>query len=383
MLAVNGTTYPGKGSGTNSYVPDAHLLYLAALGGYHYLDDAVDSPSGLKVHTYFPAMILPSLSIFFKYNDMVFACSGATVNEMKSSITNKGAITWTFSGGFMRMRWCGKVSAFSGSTGISFNNTTKVLSLVTAGDYRYFCPGMKFQIYDASAGSFVTNTGDSSTVFTISAVSSSGNSLTLSASDVVNASYTAASGDYIAPYLPVSNVRADSNVLEARDGSVYFDGVGVNILSSDVTLTNNVKYQEDEVTTEDFPVSYIADRRNVTANSTLYFRRQTLPYFQKGYDKENVSFTFLGVPPTTVQHTSGANFNAMAIYMPKVLGGVPALSGDLERQLAIDFVATSDASKGAGAYYPDASPTVTGKENEIFLFFGDIATLSSTITDII
>ena len=378
MLATRGTTYPALNNSTNFYGPDAHLLYLAALGGYQYLATAIDSPSGLKVHKYFPAMQLPSLSIFFKYNDMVFACAGATVNEMKASITNKGAITWAFSGGFMRMRWIGKVALYLGNSGAAWTSETKKLTLATAGDYRYFAPGMKFQIYDESANGFVANTGaNGGTVFTISTVNSADNSITLDSGD--NMSYTAASGDYVSPWLPVSNKRADSVVLEARDGSVYFDSVGVNILSSDVTLTNNVKYQEDEVTTDDYPVSYIADRRNVTAATSLYFRRQTLPYFLKGYDKEHIEFSFYGVPPTAAQHTSGASYNAMLLHMPKVLGGVPALSGDLERQLAIDFTATADASKGSGIYYPDASPIETGKENELFLFFGDIYTLDATI----
>lgn len=349
--------------------PDAHNLYLAALGGYEYMNPGTHSPGSLAVHKYYPAMTLRTMTIFFKQNDMVFAASGATVNEMKASLTNKGAITWAFSGGFMRLRWCGKVDAGTGASG-----TGQTLTLKTAGDYRYFSPGMKFQIYDGSASGYVANSGaNGGTVFTIKTVNSGDNTLTLDDDDTVT--FTGADGDsdYIMPYLPTSNKSGTSEILEARDGSLYFDEIGVNILSSDITITNNIKYQEDEITTDDYPVSFIADRRSVSANSSLYFRRQTLQYFQKGYDRETIEFQMLGVPP------AGTAANAMLIHMPKLLGGVPALSGDLERQLAIDFVATSDASKASGAYYPDPTPAETGKENEMFLFFGDITSLEDSI----
>lgn len=350
-----------KSTISNILAPDAHILYQAAMGGYSY----IASPA--TYHKYYPALTLPSFSTWFVNNDMVFACRGCTVNEMKSNIINKGALTFAFSGQFMDMFYAGKVDTYV-SAGVKASWSAPKLTLAQAGDYRYFktdtnttsnpspyAGGMRVRIYDASASGYVANTGTrGGDYFVIASVNSADNSLSfVTTADAMT--YTPDVGDYIEPWKPTVVLPTNSTVVESRNSSVLFDGTAVNILSSDFTFSNAIKYQEDEVTTAASPVSYVADQRSVTAATNLYFRRTTLPYFQKGFEKATIIFKVLGLPSAT-----GTTANAMALIMPKCMGGVPALSGDLERQLAIDFTAL----------------TPTGvNETEVSLNFGNVAGL--------
>jgi hypothetical protein len=139
-----------------------------------------------------------------------------------------------------------------------------------------------------------------------------------------------------------------------------FDGVltsnVIPVLNSEIALNNNVKYLTEEKTADGFPSDYVADKRQVNAKTSLFFRKNDLKFFRKGLQRTSTNIYFEGVKDPDA---AAPRELAMQMNVPNAIGSVPAISGDLPRQLDIDFTALA-ASSGSG------------KENEISLKFGDL-----------
>lgn len=298
-------------SGTAGTAPDGDVLFECALG-------TKTTVANTSV-AYTPAKDLSSFTLAVGMRDMVYWMTGATVNDLKVSITNKGAIQFDYSGGFMAMIWAGaaELSAYS----------SNVVTLNAAGDYMKYKAGAKVKFLDATDGTWKTNSGAG---YTILSVSSAENKITLTSAV---SEFTPAAGDHVFGFLPTGTEVGEP--VECRNAVVKFDAVEVPIKSCDFTLSNAVKYEEEEISTAEGPTAYIADRRSVVAATSLWFRTNDLKYFRKALDRTEVAMLIIG---GTVAG------NIITISIPHAVGSVPAIAGDLEKELAIDFVGLASAS---------------------------------------
>jgi hypothetical protein len=294
-------------SGTAGSVPDGHVLFYAAFG-------STTTYAGSSV-TYTPANDDHiSMTVYIGMKDMVFALVGCTVNELRVALTNKGGVNCTFSGGFMTMKWAGKADTTAESAGVF---------TVSADDAKMFTVGMKLKIWDASAGAYY----NSGAGYLISAVGAT------SVTSADPGAYTWASGDWIEGYLPTGTEVGSA--IEARTGTCSFDGgsTDVPVISADFTLTNNIAYLEDEISTNVYPTTYIATMRDTMCTTQLYLRTDDLNYFKDSgllasADKVQADVLLTG------GDTAGAQID---IALPTCDGSVPALSGDNEKIISIDW----------------------------------------------
>lgn len=326
-----------------SDAPEHDVLYKAALGA---------KSSTANYTLYSLAVAKPSLSFLFKEADMVFGIRGATINAMKSSLSNKGAVLFEHSGNFMELLFAGKVEY---GTGMTYTSGTKKIVFPTSpgDDYKKFCAGMRIKIWDNDAGGTGAYLTDGSNAyFLITEVSSADNSITIS--QAISGGWTPATGDRIDPWYPTASLST-TRILEMRSGKVYRGTAGVNAISitgCDFSIANNIRYLEDEITDSGYPEDYSEGSRQVDASISLYLRTDDLKYYADGKDKITRALYIEGRDPSAPT----VRTNAMQIAMPKVLGSVPNLSGDTERVLKIDCAALVNS-----AY-----------EDELTMKFGDL-----------
>lgn len=298
-------------SGTAGTPPDGHALLKAAFG-------TENISSGSSV-TYTLATDLPSVSITIKMKDMVWALVGATVNELKASLTSKGAINFDFSGGFMKLLWAGKAEIASHSSG--------VVTLDNLVDTQKFRTGMKVKFYDVSTTTWFTNSGSG---YTITNVDETNFQVTVTPSVT---EFTPAADDIMQGFVPTGTEVGTP--CQCRTGTCEMDSVVVPIINLDMTLTNNTQYMEDEVSSDEYPTAYVSDRRSVKANATLYLRTNDLKYFRRAQLQTSVDLAMKG---------GSAAGSYVELTIPYAKGDFPAISGDLQKQLAIAFTGVCSAS---------------------------------------
>jgi len=298
-------------SGTKGAKPDGAALLEAAFG-----NETISAGSSV---TYTLGNDLPSISITVKMKDMVWALVGASVNELRAALTNKGAINLDFSGGFMKLMWAGKAEIASAS------GTT--VTLDDLADTQKFRPGMRIQFYDVSETTWFHNSGEG---YTITAVDETGFTLTI---DPTITEFTPAADDIVQGYIPTGTEVGEP--IQARTGTCEMDTTAVPIVSMDMTLTNNIAYMEDEISTDEYPIDYIADRRSVKASATLYLRTNDLKYFRRAQLQTSVALTIKG------GDTDGKK---MELSIPYAKGDFPAISGDLQKQIAVGFTGVCSAN---------------------------------------
>lgn len=298
-------------AGTAGSVPDGAALLKAAFGS-----ETISVGSSV---TYTLATDLPSVSITVAMNDMVWALVGATVNELKAAMSSKGAINFDFSGGFMQLLWAGKAEIASAS------GTSVVLDdLVSAQKFRV---GMKVKFYDVSTTTWFTNSGSG---YAITVVNE--DTFTLTITPTIS-EFSPAADDLIQGYVPTGTEVGTP--IQARTGTCEMLTAVVPIITMEMTLTNNTQYMEDEIATDEYPTSYISDRRSVKANATLYLRTNDLKYFRRAQAQTSVALEMLG------GDTAGSQIE---LVMPYAKGDFPAISGDLQKQLAIGFTGVCSSS---------------------------------------
>lgn len=292
-------------SGSLGVVPDGAALFKAAMG--------VETINASTSVVYTLTKNLPSVSIFFAQDDMVFGLVGSTVNELRLSMSNKGALTFNFAGGFMEMKFAGKAEITSHAAG--------VVTLKATGDWKKYKKDMKVKFYDVDTTTWYDNTGAG---YTITNVDSANNQITV---DPAISEFTPAADDICMGWLPTGTETGDP--IEAALGSVEFDSTAVDVIAAEFTLTNNVKYSEEEITAEDYPKDYVADKRSVALRTSLFLRTEDLKYFRDGQDQVHVDVDLKG------GDTEGYK---IILNVPEAVGSVPAMGGELERTLDIDWI---------------------------------------------
>jgi hypothetical protein len=140
-----------------------------------------------------------------------------------------------------------------------------------------------------------------------------------------------------------------------RNGKVYRGTAGTSAISvtgCDLTLSDNIKFFDQEITDTGFPADFAEGARKIDASVSLYLRTDDIKYFRDGTDKVTSALYIEGISSAIAPvRTLG-----MQIALPKAQCSVPNISGDQERTLKVDYAALYNSAV----------------EDEMVLKFGDL-----------
>lgn len=275
-------------SGTGGVPPQGDALLQGLLGN--------KITSGSEVQ-YTLSQTLPSYTIWSRLGQVVFFATGATVNEGKVNITDKGGIKVDLSGGFTTMGWCGvsnlTVAAALGDTSI------------TVADGKQFTVGGKVKFVDA--GTVYDKSGAGYKITSVT-----GNVIGIEPLEV-----PLSIGAEVKPFLPTGTVVGSP--LECRSAVISFDGGTTNVVvkNIDVNVSNGIQYLEDEISQYPYPTTYVEGKRSVKGKVDLYFRQADLQYITQGYTGNIINLKL------TLGNTTGSMVELIA---PRVRLTVPDIN---------------------------------------------------------
>ena len=276
-------------SGTAGTAPMGKFLFESLAG--------IETIVGATSVTYEQATTKPSFTLWVKKSHTVFFGTGACVDKMALSATNKGGAKAVFSGGFMQMGWAGTDAV----DGVVSSSTTVVVT-----------DGKKF-----TAGAYVKIGSDDNTGAGYKINSVSTNTLTMA--DSISCADTAV----IAGWIPDS-YSGVGTPLENKDTGITFAGSAVTLKSLDLDYSSHVIYQVDEITTDGYPVDYVEDQRNITASLDMLFRQDDVEMFYDGLNNTSQAVVL------TIGDSAGSivtiNLPQSEIEVPVITSSKPTIS---------------------------------------------------------
>lgn len=303
-----------KPSGSLGTAPPEDVL-LTGLIGTKTVDAGVDVTYTLA------SAVPPSYSIWFKDGHTVYMCSGASVDKgtFKIDGKNPGEIDW--SGGFMKLLWTG-----TSTLGAAITDTTS--TTVTPVDIDFYNEGSIFTI--GTERMKVVTVGASTLTVT------RGYGSTTPATHLISTAMT--------PWLPTGT--DSGNIVHGRLGICTLGGADYMVLSTQVTITNGIKYYEEEKNGQDYATEYgVPSARNVEATATVYFRKAEVQRFADALNFDSVA---LVIPIGSIAG------KVVQLNLPQCKTKAPDISGDAERQMAMVFLpyaTTSSASDEINIVY--------------------------------
>lgn len=298
-----------RASGTAGAVPmEDKLLYgLLGVRTIHASTNVEYTLAGTAVDT-------PSFSMWFKDGHTVYFTVGATVNQGVFKIEGKtpGSISW--SGGFMKRLWTG-----TSTLGAAITDTTGTsVTVVNGGFY--------------NIGSVITIGTETMKVTNVVT-----NTLTVTRGYKSTSAATHLNGVAVSPWWPVGDEAAFTAVpLHGRLGVCTIGAADWNTLTNNITITNGIKYYEEEKNNSDFCTEFgTPEMRTLDAKVTLYFRKEEAQRFKDAWDWGSIA---LVVPIGTV---AGAT---VTITLPQGKLKAPAVTGDAERIMDLTILPFSSSS---------------------------------------
>lgn len=217
------------------------------------------STVALRSIFYKQATTSPSLSIWVETDHLVQGLKGASVSDATFEMSNDGGVKITFSGEGMQMVWAGTTTcagaAATAATGCKVTNA----SLFSVGAY----------VYDSTKA-----TGGN----LISSIDLVNNTLYF---DALSTNW--ASGDTVCGYLPTGTLIGD--VVEAKDTVAKISGTLTKIKTGSLSVKAPKKYLSDEIGT-DYAEDFLEDKREITSQLKLYFKKADASYFADGMASE-------------------------------------------------------------------------------------------------
>ena len=296
-----------KPSGTAGSIPQEDEL-LNALLGTKTVRDSTNIDYTLAGTT----IDLPSLSLWFKDGHTVYFCTGATVNQgvFKVEGRNPGTISW--SGGFMKKLWTG-----TSALGAAIADTTSTTITVTNA----------INVY--STGSVIQIDSEIMKVVTVNA-----GTLVVTRGYKSSSAATHLNAAVVSPWW-LTGTEIGTPV-HGRLGFVTLDTTNYNTLTNQVTITNGVKYYEEEKNGESFCSAYgTPASRAVAATVTAYFRKGEVQRFKDAYDWDSIA---LVIP---CGDTAGS---IVEIKLPQCKLKAPAVTGAEERIIDLTILPFASAS---------------------------------------
>ena len=257
-----------------------------------------------------------SFSLWERCGKVVFFAKGCTASKCAVGITNKGAVKLDLSGGFMSMGWVGTdqlaADPLSGDTE------------VTPDDDKLFKVGGYVQFTTAGG----TTYNNSNAGYEITAINRTTGVITLGTALEADLDID----DYIEPFLPTGTKIGSPT--EARNTTVSFDGGSSNakIKEMSINVDDAIEYQEDEITTEGYPTSYVEGRRSVTGRVAMLFRTNDLAYFYDGYAANTVDMQIKCGEDTAGKRLT-INMDNVSLPVPRKDYTAPTV------EMSMDFVA--------------------------------------------
>jgi len=238
-------------SGTAGDAPNGDVLYKSLMG-----TKTVTASTSVA---YTPAATKPSFSIWVKKDHTVLFASGATVGKAEITAATTGGLTIAMSGQFMQLGWAGTDAL--AATAAALDTT------ITVDDAKKYTVGAMISV----------GTDDNSGAgYEVTAVNTTTNVLTVSPAIVTGASL----GDTVEGFLPTGTQT--STPLENRLSSAKIASSTVPIKGMSLTITDDPKYLEDEISSVDYPTEYAEVQRDISGSLDLYFRQDDLDYFSDG-----------------------------------------------------------------------------------------------------
>jgi len=298
------TTYV-KPSGTKGTAPEADVLFECLLG-----QKQVNSGVSV-VYSLISTSNLPSFSLWVKKGHTVFACEGATVNSAEFTISGGEIAQIAWSGQFMRRYRAG---------------TAKLTSEVNNGDDTCVVDNPE-RFSDSKIKIKIGNDDNGGEGYTITGINYS--TKTISFSPTLQGAGESA-GATVEPWWPTSGTETGSPV-HGKLGLCTIEGVNTSVMSATISITNNIKYYEDEKNGQLYPTVYEAiGFREITGTLTLLFYKGAAEYF---YRADAQSQNALIVPAGQVAGS------IMEISCPQIEYRTPTLSGDEEFMIELPFIA--------------------------------------------
>jgi hypothetical protein len=248
-----------------------------------------------------------------KVGHTVFYMAGCTVNQGQFNIAGNEIATINWSGQFMKWYYAGTDTlalAVGGSQ-----------AYIMVNDPRRFTAGGRFTLpsqTNGGAGFLITSVN-----YATGRVNCTPNVAAASLAAVVS------------PWYP-STATEDGAPVHGKLGMVTIDATNAVILSSQVTITNNIKYYVDEKNGRWYPTIYGAPGfRDVGGTISLYFYKNTTNYFYRSEYQEQDA---LIIPAGSVAG------KIMEISCPKIEYKSPQLSGNEEIMIELPFTAVGSAT---------------------------------------
>lgn len=263
--------------------------------------------------TYEPALVVPTFSLWLKKGHTVFFARGATVNQGRLRVGSEGALTMELSGGFMEMGWCGEDALAS-----AIDGTTTPVTDIPVTDARKFSVGARIVVGDDD---------NSGAGFTITAIDYSTNTLTVSPGVATAQS----AGAVVKGWLPTVSTYSFGDPIESRTSVLKINGTEFKVRNFEFTITNNIRYLEDEIDSSPYPSEKVEDRRDVSGSMNCYFRKDQLTLFYDSYQ---------GTEPSLTLEAGEGTGGRVKFEFPRVSLNVPRVGEDRPTVvLDIDFTA--------------------------------------------
>ena len=267
--------------------PMGGILFEALLG---------KKDTGTSAVSYTPSLKLPSFSLWVKKGDVVFFADGCVVNEARLTVAANGVPTIDWSGNFRRMGKCGvdslASSATAGATSIE----------VTDGEK-----------FDVGAKIIIGGDDNGGQGYTITAIS--GNTLTIDP----GLSADASAGAEVKPWLPDASSVSFGDPLESESFAVLFGTDSKLVRNIELTIANNIRIVDDELTGDLYPTGKIEGERRINGRIAMYLRPDEVPMFTEAYAGKERAVTITGGESTG---------SKIRIEMPRVQLEVPTVGTD-------------------------------------------------------
>lgn len=288
----------------NAGAPQGDALFMAAMGKR---DTSISGQRKYELDT-----CRPTVSVWLQQDEVVQFMSGCVVESLEWSVERSGLTIFTFSG---RGRKAGVVGIGELA---SAPNSTKIT--LEAGQAMAF-----------SAGGYVTNIskGDG-TEYQIVAVDTATDTLTLA-----SAPTGWVEGEEIGPWLPETSPIGK----EVENNSVVLSLDGVEGKMRPSTFSASLPTQFLEEIGDQFPGESADNKRSVTMDMSVYFRRAEAVRFGQALEGKTMSVSF------KASNTNGS----IEVAMPKVRLSSPSIGED-DAVLTLDSTGTALGVNGEDSF---------------------------------
>lgn len=321
LSAIKGRTHPGewsmntylKPSGVVGTPPETDVLFECLMG-------KKTIPSNV-VYALDSSINLPSFSLWVKKGHAVFAMEGCTVNTAEFTIAGAEIVSVAWGGNFMQ--W------YRGGTAYAVGAVSPAASTVIVNDATRFSGENKMKIiFDADAVVPDDNDGDG---YLITNINYTTNVITFSPVAVTGCG----DGKAIRGWIPPAQVPVGSPI-HGKISSVEINDKAATLLSASISMTNNIKYYEDEMNGQWYATTYgTTGWRDISASLSLYFRKPATTYFYRSeYQIQDKLELYVGT----------VTGKKVEFLMPKIEYRTPVLSGDEEVLMEIPILAVASAA---------------------------------------